>query len=173
MPTTNQPVAELVFSPDDATPFSTDEATLKDWAQARDQLAEAPKCWLATGRASGSPHVMPVLAVWSDDAIYVTMRPASLKSRNLSRDPRCVITVSTDAVDLVVEGSAHRVSDDAALRRVVDAFDAKYGWRLTLRDGRLHEDGLPGQPEYVFFEVTPAKAFGYGPDGLTATRWRF
>jgi len=43
-----QPVAELLFSPADATPMSTDEATVMPWDQALGQLAAAPKYWLAT-----------------------------------------------------------------------------------------------------------------------------
>jgi hypothetical protein len=66
------------------------------------------------------------------------------------------------------------VTDDAKLRRVVETYVAKYGegWRLPIGD-------------VLFFEVTPAKVFGFGrkagrvgpPAGrgekFNQTRWRF
>jgi hypothetical protein len=169
----NWPTAELLFSAADATPISTDEATVKPWAEAREGLAGAPKYWLATGRPNGRPHVMPVLAVWIEESLFVSTRGTSTKGRNLAQNAHCVITVSIETVDLVVECAATELTDDADLRRVADAFDAKYGWRLTVREGHAHEESLPGSPVYGLYELTPELAFGFGADGMTATRWRF
>jgi pyridoxamine 5'-phosphate oxidase-like protein len=173
MTTTTEPIAELLFSAADNVPISVDEATIKPWAEARESFAASPKYWLATGRSNGSPHVMPVLAVWLDGAVYVATRPGSLKGKNLRRNPRCVLTVSGETTDLVVECAATEVTGDAELQRVADAFEAKYQWRLTVRDGRAHEDSLPGSPVYGFYQLAPTTAFGFGADGGTATRWRF
>jgi Pyridoxamine 5'-phosphate oxidase len=167
------PKAELLFREEDATAISTDEATVKPWSQARACLESAPKIWLSTVRPDGRPHVMPVLLVWVGDAPRFTTRPTSRKGRNLARNPHCVLSVAGDDLDLVVEGSAIRTEDRAELRRVAAAFRAKYDWGLAVRDGLVHDDGLPGSPEYGFYEVAPVRAFGYGADGLTATRWRF
>lgn len=167
------PTAELLFRPEDATPVSTDEADLMAWSAAAEQLAALPKYWLATGRASGRPHVMPVMGVWLGGTLTVSCRPSSVKARNLLRGGHCVVTATTELGDLVVEGDAGHVTDVARQRELADAFVAKYDWRFGLRDGRLYEDSLPGSPEYAFFEIVPVKGFGYGPDGLTATRWRF
>lgn len=92
-----EPIAELLFGPEEATPMSTDEATLKPWAEARGRLDEQAKYWLATVRPDGRPHAMPVLAVWMDGALYVSTRPTSHKGRNLAHNPHCVITFATDA----------------------------------------------------------------------------
>jgi hypothetical protein len=167
------PTAELLFRQEDATPISTDEATVKPWSQARACLESAPKVWLSTVRPDGRPHVMPVLLVWVDDAARFTTRPSSRKGRNLALNGHCVLTVASEDLDLVVEGSAIRTVDEAELRRVAAAFRSKYEWELAVRDGLVHDHSLPGSPEYGFYEVTPVRAFGYGPDGLTATRWRF
>ncbi|GAA3122552.1 pyridoxamine 5'-phosphate oxidase [Streptosporangium carneum] len=166
-------MAELLFGETDATPFSTDEATLKSWDQARACLESTPKAWLSTVRPDGRPHATPLLLVWADDAPCFTIRPGSRKSGNLALNPHCVITVPGETLDLVVEGEASRLDDEAELQRVADAFKAKYGWELVVRDGSVYEDGFPGTPEYGFYRITPARAFGYGSDGLTATRWRF
>ena len=171
--TVGTPVAELLFQPADATPVSTDLATLKPWTQALSCLRSAHKCWLSTVRPDGRPHAAPVMLVLVDGAPCVASRPNSRKSRNLARNPHSVITVSSADLDLVIDGEAHQVSGDAALRRVAAAFATKHGWTFDIRDGRVHDESLPGSPEYAFYELSPVQAFGYGTDGLTATRWRF
>jgi hypothetical protein len=167
------PVAELLFSEEDATPISTDQATVKPWSQARACLESAPKAWLSTVRPEGRPHATPVMPVWVDEAPWFTIRPTSRKAQNLVHNSRCVLTVASEDLDLVVEGEADGAHDEARLRRVADAFKAKYQWELALRDGRVYDNGLPGSPEYAFYQVAPTRGYGYGPDGLTATRWRF
>ncbi|MEU5671800.1 pyridoxamine 5'-phosphate oxidase family protein [Micromonospora sp. NPDC047753] len=171
--TVDTPVAELLFQQEDATPFNTDVATVKPWSQALACLESAHKCWLSTVGPGGRPHAAPVMSVLVGGAPCIASRPSSRKSRNLAHNPCAVITVSSDDLDLVVSGEAHQVSGDTALRRVAAAFATKYGWTFAIRDGRVHDDSLPGAPQYAFYEVSPVRAFGYGPDGLTATRWRF
>ncbi|MEU9834524.1 pyridoxamine 5'-phosphate oxidase family protein [Streptosporangium sp. NPDC048047] len=167
------PTAEPLFGEKDATPFDTDASTVKPWEQARACLETVPKGWFSTVRPDGRPHAMPVMPVWADGAPWIATRPTSRKGRNLAGDPRCVLTVAGEDLDLVIEGDAARSLDEAELRRVAAVFTAKYGWKLTVRDGSVHEDSLPGSPEYGFYRIVPVRAFGYGADGLTATRWRF
>ncbi|WP_329089503.1 MULTISPECIES: pyridoxamine 5'-phosphate oxidase family protein [unclassified Streptosporangium] len=171
--TETTPVAELLFSEADATPISTDEATIKPWDEARACLESAPKAWLSTVRPDGRAHAMPVLLVWAGGTPWIPTRPRSRKAKNLAVNSHCVLTVAGESLDLVVEGNATRARDEDELRRVADAFKAKYRWELAVRDGSVYEDSLPGSPEYGFYQVTPTRAFGYGPDGMTATRWRF
>lgn len=116
---------------------------------------------------------MPVLGVWLDEAFCITTRPTSLKGKHLARSPRCVVTVSTETIDLVVECDAVELLGDSDLQRLADAFEDKYQWQLTVRDGHAYEDNLPGSPMYGLWQLTPRVAFGFGADGLTATRWRF
>lgn len=167
------PTAELLFTEQDATPFSTEESTVKPWDLARECVEAAPKALLSTVRPNGAPHTAPVLPVWAAGQPGFVSRPGSRKSRNVAENPRAVFTVAGETVDLVVEGEVTRVRDEAGVRRLADAFTAKYGWRLAIRDGRAFEDSLPGSPEYAFYSVRPTRAFGYGVDGQTATRWRF
>lgn len=75
------PAAELLLRQGDATPMSTDEATVKPWSQARMCLETAPKIWLSTVRPNGRPHVMPVLLVWAGD----TRRPRRSTTRPVIR----------------------------------------------------------------------------------------
>jgi nitroimidazol reductase NimA-like FMN-containing flavoprotein (pyridoxamine 5'-phosphate oxidase superfamily) len=165
----HEPAAVQPFSTDDARPLTT-------WAEARRRLEEADTYWLATVRPDGRPHVMPVLAVGVDGALHFSAGATTRKGKNLARNPHCVITVSSPSLDLVVEGEAAKVRDDARLRRVAEAYASKYQWQVTVRDGAFYADGAPtaGPPPYGVYEVTPTAAFGFGTDeSFTAMRWRF
>lgn len=72
---------------------------------------------------------------------------------------------------MVVEGDAVAVGDEETLRRVADAYAAKYDWRFTVRDGALH--GNEGNVALVF-AIPPATVFGFGKgEPYSQTRWRF
>jgi hypothetical protein len=146
---------------------------LPPWPEARRRLAEGGTYWLATVRPDGRPHVVPVLAVWLDGALHFTSSPTARKARNLARSPHCVIAVCAPALDLVVEGQAAKVRDDATLHRVAEA--SKYQWQVTVRDGAFWPRGRrPQVHPYDVYEVISTAAFGFGTDEtFGATRWRF
>lgn len=164
-----KPVAEQPMVADDTRPRVT-------WPDARHRLAAAESYWLATVRPEGRPHVMPILAVWAHDALHFATSPTSRKGRNLARNPRCVVTARGPGLDLVVEGTAERVSDETEISGVAEAYAAKYGWRVTIRDGAFEAEGAPtaGPSPYHVYRLTSTVAFGFGTDdSLNATRWRF
>lgn len=148
------------------------------WEDAQEWLTKGGWFWLATVRSNGAPHVMPVFAVWSESALYLSSKETARKSRNLAVDGRCVITTDTGDLHLIVEGEARRVYNEATLRRASDAFEAIYGWPTVVTGDKLDaEYGAPtsGGPPYDVYEITPTKAFGLPTDGesYTPTRWRF
>ena len=100
--------------------YLTKDATPTPWAEARGRLADADSYWLATVCPDGLPHLVPVLAVWVDGALHLVASPTSRKARNLARDTHCVITARKDVLDLVVEGTAAKVSDETRLHRVAE-----------------------------------------------------
>ena len=133
---------------------------------------------------------MPVLAVCLEGALYFATSATSRKGKNLTHNSHCVLTVSSlslSELDLVVEGEAAKVSDEAKIHRVADIFASKYGWHVTVRHGAFYGDSAPtaGPPPYGVYELTPAVAFGFpgvagtddkgqGKDeSFSATRWRF
>ena len=172
-----EPVAEL------EPQFSSDDADPTAWAEARESLERAEVYWLSTVRPDGRPHVTPLLAVWLDGALYFCTGPDERKARNLARNPRCILTTGCNALeglDLVVEGDAVRVSDEARLRRVADLYESKYGeaWRFVVRDCAFYHDpeSLRGEDpgEALVYEVAPSTAFGFGKgETFSQTRWRF
>jgi nitroimidazol reductase NimA-like FMN-containing flavoprotein (pyridoxamine 5'-phosphate oxidase superfamily) len=163
-------------------------APLIPWAKVRERLEEgltqAPEsggpgrhtCWLATVRPDGGPHVMPLGVLWVDGAFYFNAGATTRKAKNLAHDPRCVLTVATHGFDLVVEGEAARVTDNAKLKRIADVY-ASGGWQPTVRDGALYaEFSAPsaGPPPWDVYEVTPTTVFALGTaEPYGATRWRF
>jgi general stress protein 26 len=164
-----EPVAEL-----DAR-YSSDGATPTAWAQARRRLEEAEVYWLSTVRPDGRPHVTPLLSVWQDGALYFCTGPSERKARNLTQNPHCILTTGCNALaeglDLVVEGAAVRVSDDATLQGLAAAYESKYGgdWHFDVRDGAFHGEG----GEALVYQVTPSTVFGFGKGEYSQTRWRF
>jgi nitroimidazol reductase NimA-like FMN-containing flavoprotein (pyridoxamine 5'-phosphate oxidase superfamily) len=156
--------------------FSSEDATPTMWAEAREHLEKAEVYWLTTVRPSGRPHVTPLVAVWLDGALYFCTGPGERKAKNLARNAHCVITTGCNALseglDLVVEGDAVKVSDEAKLQRVVERYDAKYGppFQFTVRNGAFYGDG----GEALVYEVMPTTAFGFGKgQAFSQTRWRF
>ena len=59
------------------------------------------------------------------------------------RDAHCVITARKDILDLVVEGTAAKVSDETGLHCVAEVYWAKHGWPVTVCDGAFYADGAP------------------------------
>jgi len=159
-----------------ARPLRAGDPAVTPWAEAHGRLAEADTYWLATAQPDGRPHVMPVLAVWLDGALYFCAGDSTRKAKNLAHDPRCVITTGGDDSDLVLEGTSAKVRDDATLRRAADVYASKYDWHVTVRDGAFWAEGAPtaGPPPYDVYEVTPALAFAFGrEEPFSPTRWRF
>lgn len=164
-----EPVIEEQYVASDARPKTP-------WPEASRRLAEGSTYWLATTRPDGSPHIVPVLAVWAEGALHFVANSASRKARNLASNPRCAISTGASSLDLVVEGEASKVSDQSRLQLVAGEYLAKYDWPVTVRDGAFHGDGAPtaGPPPYEVYEVVPTKAFGFGTDEVTgATCWTF
>ena len=132
--------------------------------------------WLATTRPDGRPHVAAVGALWVDGKFYFTSGDRTRKSRNLAANPNCVISVSLTALDLVVEGTAHEVTDEATLKRLVGLYVAQ-GWPASASNGAIpaaYSAPSAGPPPWRLYEMTPSTAFGVAtaePNG--ATRWRF
>lgn len=139
--------------------------------------AEAHRTWwLATVRPDGRPHVAGIGALWVDGHVYFTSGPGARKSRNLARNPNCVISVALPGLDLVVEGTARRVTDQPTLRRLAQLY-ADQGWPASVSDGALTaEYSAPsaGPAPWNLYVVTISTVFGVATaEPYGATRWRF
>jgi hypothetical protein len=132
--------------------------------------------WLATTNPEGRPHLTGVGALWHDGRFYIVSGPTTRKSRNLADRPSCSISVSLASIDLVIEGSARRVTDDPTLQRLAQRYRDQ-GWEPTV-DGDAftapYNAPSAGPPPWYLYEIIPTVAYGVATkEPFGATRWRF
>jgi hypothetical protein len=158
------PAAGRPHMPDYGVP-ADDPAGLLPWSWAVERLERARGYWVATVRPDGLPHLAAVWGLWHDDAFVFSTGGRSRKARNLAANPGCVVTPEQAAESVVVEGSATRVTDPAALSALLAAYQGKYG------------SGFPDPGQHPVFAVRPRMVFGViereDAFAATATRWVF
>jgi hypothetical protein len=163
---------------------------LLDWAQIEVQLAEGitqvpdsggpnrHTCWLATINADGSPHMTGIGASWIDGSFWFQTGERTRKSRNLARDPRCALSVAVHDFDLVLEGTASKITDPETVAAMA-ALWASEGWPARVDDtghALTADYSAPsaGPPPWFVYCLTARKATAVAtiaPGG--ATLWRF
>jgi general stress protein 26 len=153
--------------------FSDPSSQPTPWQEAVALLQRAEVFWLTTVRKGCRPHQTPLFGVWQDGAIYFCTGPREQKAKNIEHNRHVLVTNGSNTqqgLDVVIEGEALRVTDEALLRSLADAWVAKYGdeWRFEVRDGAFHQEG-----EAWVFEVTPRKAIGFHKTPFSQTTWRF
>lgn len=97
------------------------------WEAVRQRLEEAPAYWLATTRADGRPHVVPLDGVWVDDVWWYGGAPQTVHMRNVSARSRAVMHLADPMQAVIVEGEVKRVTlgTDRA-QRIADVANVKY-----------------------------------------------
>ena len=144
---------------------STGEDGLLPWAWAVERLERARNYWVATTGPDGAPHLAAVWGLWRDEVFCFSTGGRSRKARNLTADPRCVISPEQAGESVVVEGTAERVTDPAALNALLAVYRGKYG------------SGFPDPVEHPVFAVRPRVAFAVVEQepmfSRSATRWVF
>jgi hypothetical protein len=149
------------------------------WSRALAQLEPSGGTgtyWLATTRPDGRPHIAAFGGLWVDGKVYLVSGAGTRKSRNLSSNPNCAVSVSLPGLDLVIEGKVARVTDEATLVRLAERYAAQ-GWPATVDDGAFtapYSAPSAGPPPWDLYAITPVTAFGVAtaePNG--ATRWQF
>jgi general stress protein 26 len=158
------------------TRFSQPNTTAAPWSETQKALEAAELFWITTVRADGRPHVTPLVAVWVDDALYFSTGGTEQKAMNLRANNHVVLTTGcnawTEGIDVMVEGDAVAVTDNATLSRLVEAWTHKWDgrWQYQVGDGRFHDpDG--GDP--LVFGVSPTKVMAFGKGTFTHTTYRF
>jgi hypothetical protein len=174
--------------PASATPMVDGQAHTTSWDVALDRLqhpAPGQNHWLATVRPDGSPHLMPIIAFWIDGGFHFLAGPNTRKGRNLDADERCVIgtgNLTMPSMDLIVEGRARRITDEATVQRLAQEFGGE-GWPLEARGSDVYGPHGPtaGPPPYAIYRLEPTTIFGVpGMHGMfdddrhhEPTRWAF
>lgn len=160
--------------------FSVPGAEPVPWSAGLEHVVTADTFWLSTVRPDGRPHVTPLTAVWHGDALWFSTGPEERKAQNLRRNPSCVLTagcsdLAEGALDVVLEGVAEQITNDAELRPVAEAHALKYGtqtWDYVVRDGAFAHRSLGGRA--TVFRVRPVRGLGFRKgDTFSQTTWRF
>jgi hypothetical protein len=175
-------------TPQAQTPMIGGQAETTAWATALERLehpAPGQNHWIATVRPDGRPHLMPIIAFWIDGGFHFLAGTSTQKGRNLAADDRCVIgtaNLTMPSMDLIVEGRARPVTDQATVARLAREFGGE-GWALEARGSEVYGPHGPtaGPPPYAIYRVEPTKVFGLpGMFGmfeddrhLKPTRWTF
>lgn len=155
--------------------FSSPDAVARPWAEVNDVLSRSEMFWLSTVRRDGRPHVTPLPAMWLDGALHFCTGASEQKAKNLESNPRCVLTTGTNqfrsGLDIVVEGTAARVTDEARLQRLAGMWRSKLDWPFEVTDGTFRD---PDGSRALVFGVTPTKIFSFGKgEPYSQTRYRF
>ncbi|HJM89249.1 MAG TPA: PPOX class F420-dependent oxidoreductase [Dehalococcoidia bacterium] len=118
------------------------------------EFLDAPRvAVLATSDASGRSRQAPIWYLWEDGAAYLFTSRASLKWRNLLRDPRaslCVDDRDPPYSSVVLDGSVEE-SDRPLYDLVLRLALAYYGEE----HGRPFAEGYRDNPGVVIFKLTP------------------
>ncbi|HEY7200964.1 MAG TPA: pyridoxamine 5'-phosphate oxidase family protein [Candidatus Dormibacteraeota bacterium] len=151
------------------------------WSRARDALAGGSASadntfFLGTVGPDGRPYAAGVGALWHEGDLYFPSGPRMRKSRDLAGNPACTLAVHLAGIDLVLEGSAARVTDGPTL----DAIAARYrdvGWPAEVAGDAFtapYSAPSAGPPPWHLYRFTPSVVTAVAsaePHG--ATRWTF
>src|SRR5215204_4005513 len=156
--------------------FSDPAAGPTPWSDAVRVLEQAELYWLTTVRSDGRPHVTPLIGVVEGKAMHFCTGLEEQKARNLEHSAQVALTTGNNTwargLDVVVEGTAVRVTDRDALQQLADAIEAKYGsdWHFDVGDAAfVHaEDSIA-----AVFRIEPAKVLAFAKDPHAQTAYRF
>ena len=86
--------------------------------------------WLATVRANGRPHLVPLWFAWHDSLIYICIKPDSVKARNLQQNPLVSLSLEDGSNVVICEGET-AVTPTPYPPTVIAIFQQKYNWNIT------------------------------------------
>jgi general stress protein 26 len=157
--------------------YSDETAEAVPWTDSEARLASAQVAWVVTVRPDGRPHATPMVPVVHDGKVYFHTGTTEVKYANLRVNPHVLVLAGDTAwdrgLDVVVEGTAVPVTDDARLLRIAELYRSRWDgrWNLEVHDGALASK-MP-DTQIVVFEVTPGKAYGHAKgDPFSQTNYR-
>ena len=163
--------------------YGDPSAAAPPWGDIERLLTQARLYWIITVRVDGRPHAVPLVGVWHAGAFAFCTGPEEQKYRNLDANPQVAVTTGSTGAngwnsgrDVVVEGTAARVTDPGALQSLADAWLAKYGddWRFEVQGQEfveLSDSGGGTRGGAHVFRVETAKVIVFGAEhGQTTYR---
>ena len=117
----------------------------------------------------------PLIAVAEGPTVHFCTGLGEQKARNLEHAKQVALTTGTntwaEGLDVVVEGTAVRVTDQDALQRLAGAYEDKYGsaWHFEVGDGGFGT----GEEIAAVFRIRTAKVLAFAKQPHGQTRYRF
>ena len=141
---------------------------LLPWTWAEQRLKKSHNYWMTTVKPDGSPHTMVVWGLWTDGRFLFSTGSQSRKTRNLERNPNCIVCTEHAHEAVIVQGIAE-IADVAARRKMIPVYEKKYKWDLSMM-----KDDMLSMKEPVF-AVRPRVVFGLWEKEFIgkSTRWKF
>jgi general stress protein 26 len=126
------------------------------WRALEARLTREYHIWLATVRADGRPHLVPLWYVWLNDKLYVATGSETQKFANLRYNQNVSLALPDATNVILIEGEAH-VADRHTVEVLADYFFHKYEWDFRYDD----------TADWRLIEIIPHKilAWGDGYDG--------
>ena len=163
-----EPVAQLNEG------FSQPGAAAPPWPEVARVLSMTEMFWLSTVRRDGRPHVTPLPAIWAEGKVHVCIGSHEQKARNLESNRSCVVAAGANqfrsGLDVVVEGTAIRVTDHGQLCRLAAMWKSKLDWDFEVTDRGFRD---PAGRLGLVFGIVPAKVLAFGKNPVTQTRYLF
>jgi general stress protein 26 len=154
--------------------FSAPETEPTPWSEVESLLERAETYWISTVRADGRPHVTPLIAVLHDGAMHFSTGLREQKAHNLEQNRRVALTTGANrfgGLDVVVEGTADRVTGRDRLQAIAEATEAKYGsvWHFDVEgdDGFESVGGLA-----AVFRIEASKVLAFAKEPYSQTTFR-
>jgi nitroimidazol reductase NimA-like FMN-containing flavoprotein (pyridoxamine 5'-phosphate oxidase superfamily) len=155
--------------------FGDPAATAPSWESVDALLEQAELYWLTTVRADGRPHVTPLVGVWTDRQFAFCTGVGEQKQVNLRSSPLVAVTTGNNGwrsgTDVVVEGTAQRVTGRERLLPLAEAWVRKYGDDWAWEAGDEGFTAGDGSRPWVYV-VPPAKVIAFGKDPHSQTTYR-
>jgi general stress protein 26 len=151
-----------------------------EWLETVKILEESDMFWVTTVRGDGRPHVVPLVAVWTEDALHFCTGENEQKAVNLTHNQHVVVTTGSngwqDGVDVVVEGLATQVVDKPTLERLAAVWLTKWDgrWQYVAGEDCFHHPDDDSDPptKVNVYTVTPSKIFCFSKGSFGQTRYR-
>jgi F420H(2)-dependent biliverdin reductase len=120
-----------------------------------ERLENERNIWLATVRADGSPHLVPVWFVWHEAAFWICTGATSAKARNLVCTPTAAVSLEDGNAPVAAwcDAVLHRPPFDPA---IAAAFAKKFDWDIS-------DPADPDGPFYLLVELRPTRWPFAGP----------
>ena len=155
--------------------FGAPGAKAIPWVEVERLLTGAELYWLTTVRADGRPHVAPLVGVWHQGAFAFCTGEGEQKHVNLQTNSSVAVTTGANTwqagTDVVVEGSAQRVTGRERLAPLATAWVEKYGDDWAWEAGDEGFTSGDGSRPWVYV-VAPTKVIAFGKDPHSQTAYR-